>query len=516
MALLDIFGTTPSYYGGLLGEDELNRVRQQAQQQALQNTALALLQAGAPSRTPGNEALAIAQGLAGGQQAYRQTMQEGLKDKMQEMQIQDYMRKQKEAEAEKARMRLAQGMLPYAMQEQVVNQGTYGRGLPVGDAVAEQLAQENAMFGPEGMRSLEESANYPVQDTRMAQSAMPAETAFVPNQAILGRLQQILPFKDFENVMQGIERRQKLTQPEYLTSDKTIFQKTATGLKPVYEGQDYVTVDGAVYAKDKSSPNGLRLAINKSGRFTGDIANISQGMFKTDNPQDLTPEQFTRVLAEAKGYKKSGAGGDIINYPPGAVPVGKEGQNALDKAALSTGDRLAQLDRIESSFKPEYLEQRFKGTQALRATGEKFGLKQLSPAQQQELTAFTQFQQDSVRSLNAYINEVTGAAIGAGEEAERIKAGMPNPGTGLFDGDSPTQFNAKLKNTLRDLRTVEARVQYIKANGLKLVDVPLNKMPDIMRKRETELINSLQLDVSKPEDKAILRNRLASEFGLMR
>jgi hypothetical protein len=66
------------------------------------------------------------------------------------------------------------------------------------------------------------------------------------------------------------------------------------------------------------------------------------------------------------------------------------------------------------------------------------------------------------------------------------------------------------------LRTVEARVQYIKANGLKLVDVPLNKMPDIMRKRETELIKSLGLDVSKPEDKAILRNRLASEFGLMR
>jgi len=516
MALLDIFGTTPSYYGGLLGEDELNRVRQQAQQQALQNTALALLQAGAPSRVPGNEALAIAQGLAGGQQAYKQTMQEGLKDKMQEMQIQDYMRKQKEAEAEKARMRLAQGMLPYAMQEQVVNQGTYGRGLPVGDAVAEQLAQENAMFGPEGMRSLEESANYPVQDTRMAQSAMPAETAFVPNQAILGRLQQILPFKDFENVMQGIERRQKLTQPDYITSGQTILQKTATGLKPVYEGQDYVTVDGSVYLKDKSSPNGLRLVINKAGRFTGDVANIAQGFFKTDNPQDLTTEQFTKVLTEAKGYKKSGAGGDVINYAPGAVPVGKEGQNKLDTLALTTGDRLAQLNRIEESFNPAYLETRFKGTQALRAIGEKSGLKQLSPAQQQELTAFTQFQQDSVRSLNAYINEVTGAAIGQGEEADRIKAGMPNPGSGLFDGDSPTQFNAKLKNTLRDLRTVEARVQYIKANGLKLVDVPLNKMPDIMRKRETELINSLGLDVSKPEDKAILRNRLASEFGLMR
>jgi hypothetical protein len=516
MALLDIFGSTPSYYGGLLGEDELNRVRQQAQQQALQNTALALLQAGAPSRTPGNEALAIAQGLAGGQQAYRQTMQEGLKDKLQEMQIMDYQRKQKEAENEKARMRLAQGMLPYAMQEQVVNQGTYGRGLPVGDAVAEQLAQENAMFGPAGMRSLEESANYPVQDTRMAQAAMPAETAFVPNQAILGRLQQILPFKDFENVMQGIERRQKLTQPDYLTSGQTILQKTATGLKPVFKSQDFKIVDNAIYAVDENAPNGLRLAVDRSGKFTGDFGNLSKLMYGTDSPQNLTPEQSSKLLAEAKGYKKSGAGGDIINFPPGAVPVGKEGQNKLDALALTTGDRLAQLNRIEESFNPAYLETRFKGTQALRALGEKSGLSKLTPAQQQELTAFTQFQQDSVRSLNAYINEVTGAAIGQGEEADRIKAGMPNPGSGLFDGDSPTQFNAKLKNTLRDLRTVEARVQYIKANGLKLVDVPLNKMPDIMRKRETELIKSLALDVSKPEDKAILRNRLASEFGLMR
>lgn len=108
MALLDIFGTTPSYYGGLLGEDELNRVRQQAQQQALQNTALALLQAGAPSRTPGNEALAIAQGLAGGQQAYKESMQDALRGKMSEMQIMDFMQKQQEAKAQKQRQQLAQ------------------------------------------------------------------------------------------------------------------------------------------------------------------------------------------------------------------------------------------------------------------------------------------------------------------------------------------------------------------------------------------------------------------------
>ncbi len=87
MALLDIFGDTPSYYGGLLGEEELQRARDYAQQQALQNSAMALLQAGAPSRTPGGGALAIAQGLQMGQQAYKQAMQQGLEDKLNAMKV---------------------------------------------------------------------------------------------------------------------------------------------------------------------------------------------------------------------------------------------------------------------------------------------------------------------------------------------------------------------------------------------------------------------------------------------
>jgi len=161
MALLDIFGTTPSYYGGLLGEDELNRVRQQAQQQALQNTALALLQAGAPSRTPGNEALAIAQGLAGGQQAYKQSMEDALRGKMSEMQIQDFMQKQQEARAQKQRQQLAQqitmqGYTPGMPSEQMGSMG--------GDVVTtapvepsfnlQSIAPKLMALGPEGLQQL--------------------------------------------------------------------------------------------------------------------------------------------------------------------------------------------------------------------------------------------------------------------------------------------------------------------------------------------------------------------------
>ncbi len=87
MALLDIFGETPSYYGGLLGDEELRKAKDYAQSQGLQNAAMALLQAGAPSRTPGGGALAIAQGLQMGQQAYKQAMQQGLEDKLNAMKV---------------------------------------------------------------------------------------------------------------------------------------------------------------------------------------------------------------------------------------------------------------------------------------------------------------------------------------------------------------------------------------------------------------------------------------------
>lgn len=109
MALLDFFGTTPDYLGGLLGDD-LNRYRQDAQQQALQAAALGLLQAGAPSRTPGGGALAIAQGLQMGQQAYKNALREGVQEKLMQGQIEDLMQKRREQQ-------LVRQFLPNLMQQ---------------------------------------------------------------------------------------------------------------------------------------------------------------------------------------------------------------------------------------------------------------------------------------------------------------------------------------------------------------------------------------------------------------
>lgn len=113
MALLDFYGETPAYLGGLLGEDELKRLQGQAQSQSNLGMAAALLQAGAPSRTPGGTGLAIAQGLMAGQQLYKQALNQGLQEKMAGMQLGELMRKQQEAEA-------VRKFLPTLVQEQPV------------------------------------------------------------------------------------------------------------------------------------------------------------------------------------------------------------------------------------------------------------------------------------------------------------------------------------------------------------------------------------------------------------
>jgi hypothetical protein len=120
MALLDsLYGETPSYLGGLLGADELKRLQEQAQGQSNLGMATALLQAGAPSRTPGGGALAIAQGLQAGQQLYKQALNQGLQEKMTAMQVGEQLRKQQEAQA-------IRNFLPQLIQPGAVEQNWSG------------------------------------------------------------------------------------------------------------------------------------------------------------------------------------------------------------------------------------------------------------------------------------------------------------------------------------------------------------------------------------------------------
>jgi len=266
--LLDIFGTGGADTMGLLGMSpaDVQSNRDDAQAQALYALAGRLF-------AGGNTGQSIAEGLQLGQKAYKGNMTEAMQSQLQNYQLQELMKKKKIEEQVKK-------LAPFTLNEQVTR---------------EAMPAQAALYGkPTDYPLLDDEGN--VMPEASIIPARPAETALIPNQAVIGKLQELLPFKDFENLMQGIERRQKLGQPDYMTVDKTIFKKTPSGLEQVYKGNDYVTVDGAIYLKDDTAKNGLKLAVDRSGRFTGEFANLALGLFKTDNPQSLDATQFAKLL----------------------------------------------------------------------------------------------------------------------------------------------------------------------------------------------------------------------------
>jgi hypothetical protein len=469
------------YPPGLLSTLGINPedLRRQQQQAGLLSAGLQLLAGSgySPVRRTTGELLGQAgmAGVQGMQQAGETAIDRALKG----MQVQEFARRQQQAD-------LVRKAMPNVFRQEVVSPGQFGRGLSMADPTAQMMARQNAeLAGEQGLSMLEASANYPVQGTGREQFLQAPETRTTLNQATLASLRGALPPKEYRDLVGGLKEELEILQPK----------------------ADFLTVGNAVYVKDPKAPNGLRIVINNTGRLTGEYANLSNLLYGTDDPARLPRGASEQIISQIN--KKAGLEGGL-----GPEGLGKSGMGKVDEALINSGSRVITLNRIAQGFDPRFLETKFRLGMSVRGLGEKLG-RELSAQEREELTAYTQFRQDSVRQLNQYINEITGAAIGQGEEADRLKAGVPNPGSGLFDGDGPTEFAAKLQNTLKDLKMAEARLHYIKTKGLKLTDVSLTNMPRIMKDREAELIKQLRLDPNKLEDRNVLINRLAQEFGLL-
>lgn len=145
------------------------------------------------------------------------------------------------------------------------------------------------------------------------------------------------------------------------------------------------------------------------------------------------------------------------------LDMGKPAQNEIEKKLINSGEGLSRLKTIRDKYKPEYQEIPYRFGAEWSALSEKFG-NNLSLDQRTELESFSSYKRDAIDSINNYIKEITGAAMTNGE-AERIMRGTPNPGKGIFDGDSPTQFKSKLDAQIEALEGVNLRMQYLRARG---------------------------------------------------
>ena len=107
--LLDIFGTSGADTMGLLGMSpaDIQRNRDDAQAQALYALAGRLFQGG-------NTGASIAQGLQAGQQAYKGAMQGTMQEQLQNVQLQDMIRKRQQEQQALAEQQRVQGIVQKA------------------------------------------------------------------------------------------------------------------------------------------------------------------------------------------------------------------------------------------------------------------------------------------------------------------------------------------------------------------------------------------------------------------
>jgi hypothetical protein len=439
----------PNYYEGLLSPEQMSDLRYQSVSQGLLGLGQALSKAGAPSLMP--QGSGFAEGLSAFNQGYQGNMDKALGDMLKGAQVKQMIQKQKQ-EADIQRIR--QGALtPVAtVAPQMTSQMPY----------VEQMMRENLALGDTNLESLSRSGNFAVQGT----GAQVAPS--VSQQFDINKLRQDL-------LGAGYLEEAKKYAPEYLTVGDSVFEKSLTG--------------------------GLKPVVDNTGKLTGEFGNYAKLLYGTDMVSKLPANATQSIIAQVnKGQALTGGIG---------MPVGKEGTNMLDKELITSGTERIRFQQAKEMAKPEFFTRPFQLQMQIAKEKEKLN-QPLNDTERQNLSDYTAFTQTGMNSLNAYINKITGAAMGAGDEEKRLRSAMPDP-----QKDSFTEFMSKTDNVLREGKLIEARYAYVKKNGLKFDSVPVANMPAIMRSREAKIIQDRKLDPNKPADREAIKAALAEEFGLL-
>jgi hypothetical protein len=150
-------------------------------------------------------------------------------------------------------------------------------------------------------------------------------------------------------------------------------------------------------------------------------------------------------------------------------------QKAINASEI--GSRVASMMK---DFDPKFLQMGTKLSNWWSSGKAKINSDLLGDDEKRELNRFAVFQSRSIGNVNRLLNELSGAAVSP-QEAERLKAEVPNPGTGWFDGDDPITFKSKMERIVTDTNAALARYRYYQAVGIpnNLEEIPLSDVKQI-------------------------------------
>ena len=199
----------------------------------------------------------------------------------------------------------------------------------------------------------------------------------------------------------------------------------------------------------------------------------------------------------------------------------------IEDKLMATANNLARLDIIREQYKRKFLEWGPRISARILSWKSKLG-KKLSPEENKFIREISSFNRDSIENINLYIKEITGAQM-SNQEAGRIRLAQPDPGEGIFGGDAPEVFEAKLESAYASIKRAQARYTYWLRQGVDMGDMTeaqreaftrentLEGITKIMKDRESKIIDQTRQSnpgINDDDLKAILRRTLAQEFGV--
>jgi len=174
----------------------------------------------------------------------------------------------------------------------------------------------------------------------------------------------------------------------------------------------------------------------------------------------------TKTISELRSQGAIEAPVSLAATSANDLALGKKAEGIVDEKIIKTDDALARIDAIERDFDDSFLELGTRFKFSAQAALEKLGAN-IPKKDKEALTRYSRFKRISVQNLNQGIKDTTGATMSE-SEAKRIIKALPDPGTGIFDGDSPTVFKAKIESVKQELLAGKKRAVFLKQRGIEL------------------------------------------------
>ena len=507
MALEDLtpFGTLPKAYQGLLGVDEAAALQKRAQIQGLLGAGLALAKGMSPYGAPRSALQNILGAVAGGFESSGGAYQQGLQNYQTQQQLEQLKIKQQQTRNQMTGIANAKNKYPDLAPLADIDPQEFVKAVAAREETnraRERMATYEQIGAPQAATNQQQVSNVPAASNIPLYGDMGEmpQNVIAPQQAPqqLSQLEQ--------NKQQAAIFRQR-QQQALLNKDTEAAKFFGDRAEELYPKAGFYRVGDELVSTIDMKP--VYTAKAKPEEFTGNLGNLSLRYFKTKNPADLDANQLSFLDTKAK---EMGIGeGTKVTTNVYNGQLDKTNKTKVQEQQLNTGDQIARLNNIQFSYRPEFLNIKFRAGQEWNSLKDKFG--QLPDAEKATLSNYSTYKQNSIQNLNLTIKELTGAAMGI-QEADRIITSLPNPGTGVFDGDSPTQFESKLNNGIQQAKYALARKQYALKNGLNWQDTPLDQMPAIINKRGEDIAKQYKLNPKDPKDRNTIRTQLAAEFGI--